>query len=522
VKRDKLQRKLSHWVICCTFAPSNEKTVTTLKYDIVIIGSGLGGLECGYILAKHGYRVCVLEKEAHAGGCMQSYRRKGVALDTGLHYVGGLAPGNSLYPLFKYFNLMDLPWQRLDPTGFDHVMIGGRDFLYAEGHDAFAETLAQDFPDEREGLKKYVSVMKEVGGCLHESILPRDELNFFMSTLFGRSAYDFLQETFRDPLLRNVLCGSSLKMELNMETLPLYTFVQGNNSFIESSWRLKGDGMMIVDSLVRDIRAMGGEVICNAGVEELIEKDGTLVAALCNNGECYEADTFISSLHPAVTIDLVKKSERLRKVFRNRMHRLSNTYGAFTASLVLKPGMLKYFNWNQYIYNEPNVWTYYKDNDPVSGILISCRVPEDGTDNVRVLDLLTPMTWDKVAQWSDTTIGHRGEEYKAFKERKVKECIAVAEQFIPGLSTMVEAAYASSPLTYRDYTATPEGSAYGVRKDWQNPMLTLLTPKTPIPNLLLTGQSLTLHGLLGVSMTSLFTCAELIGREAAYEITRTV
>ena len=69
-----------------------------MKYDIIIIGSGLGGLQCAYILAKQGRRVCVLEKELHPGGCMQSYRRKGIALDTGLHYVGGLAPGNSLYP----------------------------------------------------------------------------------------------------------------------------------------------------------------------------------------------------------------------------------------------------------------------------------------------------------------------------------------------------------------------------------------------------------------------------------------
>ena len=86
---------------------------------------------------------------------------------------------------------------------------------------------------------------------------------------------------------------------------------------------------------------------------------------------------------------------------------------------------------------------------------------------------------------------------------------------------MVEARFSSTPLTYRDYTATPEGSAYGVRKDWHSPMMTLLTPKTPIPNLLLTGQSLTLHGLLGVSMTSLFTCAEILGKEAVYAITKT-
>lgn len=493
----------------------------TLKYDIIIIGSGLGGLECGYILAKHGRRVCVLEKEPQAGGCMQSYRRRGVALDTGLHYVGGLKPGNALYPIFKYLGLMDLPWQHLDPAGFDRVTIAGRDFAYAEGLDNFVETLAQDFPHERAALRRYADTMGEIGRHLYDALLPRDEVDFFNTSLFGRSAYDFLNETFTDPLLKNVLCGSSLKMELNMETLPLYTFAQGNNSFIESSWRLKGDGAVLVDSLADGIRRMGGEVICRADVTELIEQDGRLVAALTADGERYEADYFISNAHPAVTADLVKQSTKMKKIYRTRMHSLANTYGMYTVSLILKPETVRYFNWNQYVYREPNVWTYFRDNEPVSGILISCRVPEDGTPYARCIDLLTPMPWNKVSQWADTTVGHRGDDYRAFKERKADECVALAETFLPGLHDCVEARFSSTPLTYRDYTATPEGSAYGVRKDWRNPMMTLLTPKTPIPNLLMTGQSLTLHGLLGVSMTSLFTCAEIIGREAAYAITRT-
>lgn len=492
-----------------------------MKYDIIIIGSGLGGLQCAYILAKQGYHVCVLEKEIHPGGCVQSYKRKGVALDTGLHYVGGLAPGNSLYPIFKYMNLMNLPWQHLDAEGFDRVMIGGRDFAYAEGLDAFVETLAREFPSEREGLRRYADLMENIGKHLHDSLLPRDEFSFFATSMFSQSAYEFLETNFQDPLLRNVLSGSSLKMELNMDSLPLYTFAQGNNSFIESSWRLKGDGSLLVNSLVNDIRSMGGEVICNEEVQELIEKDGRLVAALTVNGNHYEADWFISDAHPTLTVDLVKESTRMKKVFRRRIHSLANTYGMYTVSLLIKPNTLRYFNWNQYIYKEPNVWTYYQNNEPVSGILISCRVPEDGSPYTRCLDLVTPMPWNKVSKWMDTKVGHRGEDYHEFKQRKADECIALAETFIPGLREMVETSFSSTPLTYRDYTATPDGSAYGVRKDWRNPMLTLLTPKTPIPNLLLTGQSLTLHGLLGVSMTSLFTCAEILGKDKVYSITQT-
>jgi all-trans-retinol 13,14-reductase len=491
-----------------------------MKYDVVIVGSGLGGLECGFILAKRGMKVVILERQHQPGGCMQSFKRHGELLDTGMHYVGGIGEGGCLYAPFKYMGLMDLPWQHLDPTGFDRVTIGDRTFRYAEGHDSFVETLAQDFPQEREGLKKYCEVMCEVCDHLYDAILPRDEVDFFTQSLFASSTYDFLHETFHDELLINVLSGSSLKMELAKDTLPLYNFAQGNNSFIQGSYRLRGDGNLIVDRLMEQIEAMGGEVICDAEVEELIEKDGQLVAARCKNGEMYEGTYFISNAHPAVTVDLVKESTKMKKVYKNRIHRLENTYGMFTTSLIIKPGTLKYFNWNQYVYMKPNVWTYFEEDGPVQGCLISCRCPIEG-DDARILDILTPLPWEKISQWADTTVGHRGEDYKAMKERLYEECVALAERFIPDLHSKVEAHYTSTPLTYRDYTLTPNGSCYGVRKDYHNPMMTLLSAKTPIPNLFLTGQSLTLHGLLGVTMTSLFTVSEIIGKQAAWEITQT-
>ena len=491
-----------------------------MKYDVIIIGSGLGGLECGHILAKKGMSVLILERQMQPGGCMQSYKRKGVAFDTGMHYVGGLGEGDCLYAPFKNLGLMDLPWQRLDPEGFDRVTIGDRTFSYAEGHEAFVETLAQDFPHQKEALKKYCGVMNDVGSHLYDALQPRDEVDFFTTSLFSTSAYGFLNDTFSDQLLLNALCGSSLKMELCKEKLPLYTFAQGNNSFIQSSWRLKGDGDLIVNKLMTDIRSMGGEIICNAEVEELIEKDGQLVAARCANGETYEANLFISNAHPAVTCSLVKESSKMKKVYKKRIGNLENTYGMFTLSLALKPETLKYFNFNQYIYKEADVWDYYTKPGPVSGILISCRCPEEG-EYTQVIDIITPMPWEQIEQWSETTIGHRGEEYKEFKASKADECIALAEQFIPGLGSMIQDRYMSTPLTYRDYTLTPYGSAYGVRKDYHNPMMTLLSAKTPIPNLLLTGQSLTLHGLLGVTMSSLFTVAEVLGREEAWKLTQT-
>lgn len=490
-----------------------------MKYDAVIIGSGLGGLECAHILSKAGMSVLLLERGTQAGGCLQSYRRHGLAFDTGFHYVGGLDEGQSLHSAFRHLGLLRLPWQRLD-NHFDRVTIGNQTFSFAQGYDAFVETLTAAFPAERDALNKYADMLKQCGEQQFDALNPQTGESSVLSRLFETSAYQYLTETFHDPLLINVLCGTSLKMELRKESLPLFTFAHGNGSFIESSWRLKGDGSLIVNSLADGIRMHGGEIICNAEVQELVEKDGKLVHAVCSNGEIYEGTIFISNIHPAVTCNLVKQSSRMKKVYRSRITHLENTFGMFTVSLRIKPQTLRYFNWNQYIYKEPDVWAFHLKNNPVSGVLVSCRIPEDGSKYVQQVDLLTPMNWSECEQWSHTEVGRRGEDYKAMKKRVADECITLAERFIPGLRDRITGCYTSTPLTYRNYTLTPEGSAYGLRKDFRNPMITLLSPRTPIPNLLLTGQNLMLHGLHGVTMTALFTCAEVLGKEPIWNIVK--
>ena len=117
-----------------------------MKEQVVVIGSGLGGLECAYILAKAGMQVTVLEKEHQVGGCLQTFHRGGQLFDTGLHYVGGLGEGQSLRPLFDYFGLMDLPWKRMDEDCFDEIIIGDKHFAFAQGHEHFVDTLAASFP----------------------------------------------------------------------------------------------------------------------------------------------------------------------------------------------------------------------------------------------------------------------------------------------------------------------------------------------------------------------------------------
>lgn len=426
-----------------------------MKYDVVIIGSGFGGLACAHLLAQAGLGVLVLEAHWQPGGCLQSYQRKGHGFDTGMHYIGGLDEGQQLHDIFNKLGLLKLPWHRLDSDGFDMITIGGRTFRLAEGFEHFVDVLAEDFPHQRKALQHYVDMLQ--GPDADPSV----------------NAWQWLQEIFSDPLLIDVLSGSCLKTELRRDTLPLFAFAHSQKSFIQSSWRLRGDSSSIVSSLIGDIRRMGGDVVCRAQVQQLLVKDGRIVAARCSNGETYEADTFISDIHPAQTMAMVD-SERIQNgIYRRRLEMLENSYGMYTYSLVLKPGVLRYFNHNKFVYRGGSPWY-----DGAQRVMLSCRVPEDGSDYATLLDLLTPGEADPMA---------------------------LAETVVPGLRDMVSEQYVSTPHTWQRFTHTPGGSAYGIRKDSRQPMMTILSPKTPISNLLLTGQNVVLHGLEGVAMTAIQT-----------------
>ena len=213
------------------------------KYDVIIIGAGLGGLGCGYALAKMGMNVCILEQGVEIGGAFQMFRRAGYRFDTGFHYVGGVGKKEMMYPLVEYFDLGKLPWHRLDDDAFEEVIYRGHSFRFAHEYNRFAETLIEQFPEDRQGINALVDIFKGISDHLYDSLRP--DWNIFENDSFTTSAYRFFNENFQNPVLRQVIVGGCVKSELT-EQLPLYAFSQSINSFIQGSYRLQGGGGTLV------------------------------------------------------------------------------------------------------------------------------------------------------------------------------------------------------------------------------------------------------------------------------------
>ena len=95
------------------------------NYDVIIIGSGLGGLLCGYTLSKEGFQVCILETQNQPGGNLQTFIRHGNKFETGVHYIGALGPRQTMSEYWKYFGLTNkMQLRQLDPDGFDRIAFG--------------------------------------------------------------------------------------------------------------------------------------------------------------------------------------------------------------------------------------------------------------------------------------------------------------------------------------------------------------------------------------------------------------
>src|SRR5574344_331000 len=131
--------------------------MSNTTYDMAIIGSGLGGLVCNYILAKHGFKTILLEKQPQVGGCLQTFRRFGVKYETGMHYIGSMDEGKILHRLFTYLDLIHkVKISKLDETGFDIFSIGGKIYKYASGVEQFVETLGASFPQNKVDIANYI------------------------------------------------------------------------------------------------------------------------------------------------------------------------------------------------------------------------------------------------------------------------------------------------------------------------------------------------------------------------------
>ncbi len=491
-------------------------------YDFVIIGSGLGGLESAYMLSKEGYKVCVLEKNRQLGGSLQIFVRDKAIFDTGIHYIGGLDEGQNLNQCFKYFDIMDkLKLHKMDEDGFDVITFDNDpvEYKHAQGYDNFVERLTAQFPKEREAIKTYVNKIQEVCDYFPLYQLKENNSPSVGIKYLDDCASDYIASITDDVKLQNVLAGSNPLYAGEAHKTPIYVHALVVNTYIESSYKCIDGGAQIERHLSRNIKAQGGEIRNYAEVVKIVEKDGFIRHVELKDGEIVEGKHFISNIHPANTMEIIE-TDKLKNAYRHRLLGLKNSTSAFILDVVLKPNTFKYRNNNFYHYKRDDVWSsaHVTGKDWPDGYCIFIPKSSKPGEYADSMSILSYMQLEEVKEWEDSfaTIPHnrdkRGDDYEEFKINRAERLLDEVEKKFPDIRQCIKSYTTATPLTYRDYIGTKDGSLYGIAKDYKDPVRTFISPTTKIPNLFFTGQNLSMHGVLGVTVGAIRTCGAFIGQ----------
>ncbi|MBF7092699.1 NAD(P)/FAD-dependent oxidoreductase [Flavobacterium sp. ALJ2] len=490
-------------------------------YDVVIVGSGLGGLVSAIILAKEGYSVCVLEKNNQFGGNLQTFVRDKTIFDTGIHYIGGLSEGQNLYKYFKYLGIMDnLKLKKMDEDGFDIISFEdqNKEYPHAQGYENFVNQLLKHFPEEKEAIENYCEKVRTT--CDSFPLYNLRSEGKYDSDILTLNAKQTIDEITENKQLRAVLAGSNFLYAGIEDKSPFYVHALSVNSYIQSSWRCINGGSQITKQLIKQLKKYGGEVYKYKEVTSFNVGNNNVTSVKMKDGSEVSATYFISNIEPKTTLKMVGE-ENFRKSFYSRIQSLEGVISAFSLYIVFKPKTFKYINHNYYHFKNSNeVWTAheYDENSWPKAYMASMNASKKDEEWADGMTFITYMKFDDLLPWANTfnttaEKNDRGESYDEFKSRKASKFLKEIEMKFPEIKECIQSIHTSTPLSYRDYIGGHNGNMYGYIKDSNNPMKSFIASKTKLNNLFLTGQSINMHGVLGVTIGAVVTCSEIVGKE---------
>lgn len=487
------------------------------KRTVCIIGAGLGGLFAGAILAHEGLQVTVLEKNTTIGGGLQSFRRFGEVFDTGMHVFGGMQEGGNIRRICEYLGIFDeslFSFVNNDKADRLYVAEDDKTYRIRYGRECFVESLSEYFPDQHDNLIRYVEAMFKLSDEVPMFHLRPASSDFLMhSEDFFLSADAFIAKYISDVKLRSVVAFMNPLYAGRADTTPAYIHSIVSILCINGPCRFVGGSDLFANKLRDKIESCGGKVFTSEGVKTINTEGRNITSLSTVKGNEYKADYYISDIHPAMLLELFDDKTALPKAYRNRINEIPNSYSAFTLNIKFKPNTFPYLDHTAYYmerYDE--VWNFGCSERPWPLGFLYMTPPEFNQGEFTNKMIVTvPMTWDHVKQWENTTFGNRTAEYESWKERCADEVIKRIEKMHPNFRDCIDKINTASPLTIRDFYGVKEGCMCGYIKDSKNITLSHIPVVTKIPNLLLTGQCINLHGFCGVPLTAINTSEAILG-----------
>jgi all-trans-retinol 13,14-reductase len=491
-----------------------------MKYDYIIIGSGLGGLCTAIILAKEKKKVLVLEQHTKPGGYLHSFYRKNQRFESGFHFVPELEQDQILSMYWNYLGILDkLNLVPYDKNHFQTLIFPDDKIELPSGLTNLKEKLSVIFPEEKNKISDYLMKIIELKKHFiyfnrnHKGDIDKEHESFEISI------EDYLTSLGMSQKLKSVILAQSFLYGVPPNDTPLGTHAIFSNAIYSSAYDIEGGGDALSNALVSSFLEKGGEIQLKKKVVKIKIDDKKISGIETEDQSFYECEGIVSDINPASTLELF--SEKIfRPSFVERINELENSISHFGGYFTTAADLSSYKYDTLYLpFNDINELYENPVSNFTNNFFIYLTVPGARTGKVNgkyPVETVSVDFWKNYKTWENTVVGKRPSDYYELKEKILERIESRLYDIIPEMKGKIEYKEGSTPLTNRDFTLSPEGAIYGVKHNMRQ-MRIPVRARTKLDNFYFTGQSLIFPGIVGVTITSFVTCSDILGQDYIFK-----
>ncbi len=450
-------------------------------FDDLVIGAGMAGLTIGALLATSGRRVLVLEAHDVPGGYAHTFTLKNHRFCAQVHYIWNCGEGESIHRLLSRLGLADsVPFVRLDPEGFDHVVVAGERVRIPNGLSKFRDRLLQRFPEHDEPIRRYFRTVAAINDELEQGELPDRITPLAVAQSAWRYRHllryarwtleDFYDHVRMPPRLRAILAGQSGDYLLPPRDVSFALHVALVCGYDRGAYYPRGHFFHLVESIADVIRkAPGCALLLEHEVDRIHVEGGRVAGVSTRNGKRFTATRYISNVDPKLTARLAGEQHFGRRDARH----LRYDYSCSTVTMYLA---VKGLDLRDHGFGSFNVWHYphedinrmYDDqlvrHDLSNPWLFlstpTLHSPEPGLcpPEHQILEIATACDHDRFARL-------RSRDRRAYnlEKKKIRETIldVLEASYVPRLRDHLALRVMGTGATNARFCRAPAGNAYG-------------------------------------------------------------